>query len=107
MFYKLKMPDSLTRVCLQRNQAVCKQVVAGSVRAVKVKRRRSCWNKHDPSLLIESDTRPGICAAEILPSICRPSLIAELTGMRYRVKRPSNLPRVDVERPDVARSRRK
>ena len=37
--YALKMPDVLARLGIERDQAVCKEVVAHSVRTVKIKRR--------------------------------------------------------------------
>jgi hypothetical protein len=98
----LEMPDSLARVGVEREERVGEQVVPGPVRPVKIGRRRSGGNVHDPSLLVHRHARPVVRGTRVFPGVFRPGVIAVFAGVRDRVKRPSNLARPNVEGAEVS-----
>src|SRR5262249_2378302 len=98
----LEVPDALAGARVEREHAVGEQVVAGTVRAVKVERRRTGRRESPGVLLIDRDAGPRVRAAGDLPRVLRPGVVAELAGPWNRVERPADLSRVDVVRADVA-----
>ena len=55
-----------------------------------------------PRFSSSGHSAPGIRAADSLPCVLRPGVIAEFTGMRHGVKGPDHLPGEDVVSANVA-----
>src|SRR6185437_16126322 len=85
--YGLKMPDALAGFGVQRNKRVRKQIVAQAIRAIEIESSRTGWGENDSALDVEAHARPVVHAADILPGIFRPGIVAEFAGVRNGVKR--------------------
>ena len=78
------------------------QVGAVPVAAVEVVLRAGGRHVDDAALLVDRLLAPVVCAADGLPRIRRPGVVAELARPRHRMKRPDQRPGPHVERADVA-----
>ena len=98
----LEMPQALAGACVEREQTVGEKVGAVPIRAVEVVGRRSGWDIDDATFIVDGHLTPVVRAAGVLECIFRPRLVAELTGLRHRVKLPRALAGDDVVGADVA-----
>ena len=89
--HSLKMPEALSGLCLQRDQAIGEQIVTDAVSSIKIERRRTGRNIDNPAIDIDGHARPVVGGAAGLPRVLRPRVVSELTGMRNRVERPAQL----------------
>src|SRR5437016_819067 len=96
------MPDSLARLRVQGKKAICKEIVADAIGAVEIKRGGACWNVDNSAPGIERHPGPIVRGAAGLPRILWPSVVAEFTGMRDGVKRPTQLTGSNVIGANVA-----
>src|SRR5260370_25883849 len=104
--HALKMPDSLARVGVQGKQTICEEIIANAIGAVEIKCGRACRNVENSSLGIESHSSPIVGRATGLPRIFWPRVVAEFTGMRNGVKRPTQLAGSGVVSANIAWGRR-
>ena len=100
------MPDVGAGVGLQHQQAVRVEVVALAVAAPEVERRRSGRQEDQAALDVDGDAAPRVGAADALPGIGRPGLVARLARLRDGVERPGDRAGADVVGAHVARRRR-
>src|SRR5215468_3459836 len=84
----LEMPNALSGGSVERNQAICKEVVAKSIRTVKIICRGTGGDVHNSSPRIDGHAGPIVRACAVGPGIFRPGLVTEFTGMRDRVEGP-------------------
>ena len=99
----LEMPESLARPRIEREQRVRIEVVARTISAPEIRRRRTGRQIDDPALAIESHPGPGVCAAALAPGALGPRLRAELVLVRNGVEAPAKRPCMEIERADVPR----
>src|SRR5258706_10315794 len=104
--HALKMPDSLARVGVQGKQTICEEIIANTIGAVEIKCGRACRNVENSSQGIESHSSPIVGRATGLPRIFWPRVVAEFTGMRNGVKRPTQLAGSGVVSANIAWGRR-
>src|SRR5207249_1435709 len=100
----LELPYPLPGPRIERQRAVCRQVVTGPIAAIVVRRARAGCAVHDPALLIDREPAPGIRAAAPQPAIALPAFVKRLAGARNGMEAPDLAARAGVERTDVARS---
>src|SRR5690606_13663583 len=88
--HKLKMPEALSGIGIQGNQAVGKKIFAGTVSSVKIKGSRACRSIDDTTFIINSQSRPVIGTSYyfIGMQIGRPGIIAKFPGSRYGIDYP-------------------
>src|SRR5712672_1654545 len=98
----LKMPNSLSCLRVQRNQAICEEIVAQPIGAVEIKCSGARRNVNNSTLRIKGHPSPIVGGAAGLPRILRPSGIPEFSGTRDRVKRPAKSAVSNVEGTNVA-----
>ena len=101
MLDNLKMPDTLARLRLQRNQRIREQIVSKAVGAVEIESRRPGRNEQQPALFIQTHAAPIVRGSTIFPGVLRPGLVPELARMGNRVEAPAKLSGTDVVGPDV------
>ncbi len=99
--HELLMPHAFARSRVEADEAAGEQVVAGSVAAVKVARRRFDRQVEVAELFVSGKWRPHGRVAGVRPGIVQPGVVAELAGLRNRVKRPEPLARADVEAANI------
>ena len=98
----LEVPQALAGARVEREQAVAEQVRADAVGAVEIVGRRAGREVGDAALLVDGDLAPGVGAADVLPGVLRPGVVAELARMRNGVERPDQLAGEDVVRAEIA-----
>ena len=106
VMHRLKMPDALPRIRIQRQQAIRKKIVAQSIPAVKIKRRRARRHKHDPPLHIHGHSCPVVRRADRFVRTRRPRVVTKLARLRNRMKIPAHFPRAYIKCANIARRRR-
>ena len=99
----LEVPYPITRACIERQHAVGEKVVAVTIGAVEVERRRSGRREHEPGRGVDGHAGPRVGAAGDLVGVGRPGVVAELTRRRDGTKHPPLLPRTHVEGANVTR----
>src|SRR5690606_9345125 len=92
----LEMPQSFAGMCIQRQDAIAKQVASGPIRTVVVIRRRSNRKIGNAAIFINRNLTPCVGAAYIFIGLLRPSVITIFTGMRNGVENPYQLTRDDM-----------
>src|SRR4051794_19792873 len=101
MMYHLEMPDSFPGPGIERDQRVGEQVIAHTVAAIEIERRRAGGQEDHASFLVNAQSTPIIGSTGALIGVTRPCLVAELARMRDGVKDPLLLACDDVEGADV------
>src|SRR5262249_60865166 len=96
MTHSLEVPDAFSSLRIQRDQAVCEQIIAGPIGPVKVGRSRTCRHEHNPSLRVECHACPIVRGSARLPRILRPGVVPKLTAMWTRVEGPEQFACADV-----------
>ena len=99
---RLKMPDALAGVRIEREERVGEQVVAGTVGAVEIGRGGAGGDEDESTFYIDCHSRPVVGAARVGPGVLRPGVVAVLAGTRNGVERPAKPPGADVVGADVA-----
>ena len=97
---ELEVPLPLAGPQIDGNEAFGKQVVAGTVAAVEVGRRRLNRQIHEAEFLVGGDLGPHARVAVHGPRVVFPRVVAEFTGPRNRVERPEQLAGARVEGAD-------
>src|ERR1700761_4760171 len=95
------MPEALAGLGIEREQGICEEIVACTVRSIKIEYRRSGGNIDNPPSGIERHPRPVIRCAGAFPGFCRPAFVTELSRMRDGMKRPSQAPCLHIECTDI------
>ena len=104
MVHRLKMPEPIPGLNIERDDARAEQVITGSESTVVVDRRRVGRDVNDASLHIGRERRPRRHVAGPLPRIVLPSVEAELAlGLRNDVELPLVLTGHGVIPQDVTR----
>ena len=101
MMNGLKVPDPLTRMEIERDEAIGEQIVSVPVTAVVVARRHLDGQIDDAQLFVYGDLCPHSRVARVLPGVVQPSVIAELARPRERVEDPEALAGSGVETSEV------
>ena len=101
----LKMPDSLPRLRLQRDQAVGEQIIADPVSAVKIRHGRAGWNVNNSPTGIDGHAGPIVGSAGGLPCVPRPGVIPKLPGVRDGMKRPAQFSGSHIKGANIPRRR--
>src|ERR1700689_5872341 len=91
MVNQLKVPQALAGARVQREERIPEQVVALSIRAIKVVSSGTQRDVSDAALLIEGHLIPIVNATNRLPSIGRPGIVSKFTGARDHMERPHEL----------------
>src|SRR5690242_1781792 len=92
----LEIPESLTAVCFNRNDALGEAIAPRPCAAIPIRalgrifRLRSCYVDH-AALLIQCHARPIVGAARQRKSFIAPRGSSFLTGLRNSVKGPLQL----------------
>ena len=103
---KLKMPEPLAGLGIQRQQAIGIQILAQTVATPEIEGCRAGRAEHDPPGFIEREARPHIGAADITVRLGGPGLVARLAGLGDGVEAPRQFSGANVESPYRAWSRR-
>ena len=90
VMHRLKVPETLPGLGVEREQRVGEQVRADPIAAIKVRRRRPSRDVDNAPPNVDGHPRPRIRAAGSLPCIGRPGVVAEFTRVRNRVKGPAD-----------------
>src|SRR5215471_6260835 len=99
------MPQPLAGACVQRHQAVAKQVLPVAIGAVKVEARSAERNVSNPALLVYGHFIPVVHSAAGFPKVLWPRFVTELARMRNRMKDPHELSASSVVGVDIGRDR--
>ena len=99
---ELMMPKALSRLGIQRNQRVGKQVHAVAVATPEIRPRRLGGYVDDAAFFIQSETRPIRRASGRLVRIRRPRMIPVFTRTGNHVEDPLQFAAVHVVGPDRA-----
>src|ERR1700678_2830021 len=97
------MPKILARLGVDRDQARSIQIVAGTIAAKRIARRRPERQIRNPPLRIHRDQTPDVHAGTLLRAISQPATIVRLARLWDGVKRPRQLTGVNVESAHIAR----
>src|SRR5258706_10468362 len=95
------MPDALAGFCIKRKQAIGEKILTGTIRSVKIKRRRRRRNEYDASFFVQCHSCPAISATISLAGVSAPCVSAELTWFRDYMEDPFQLAGVDIEGADI------
>src|SRR5262245_23904042 len=98
MVHELEMPLADARLEIDRHEALAEQIVAGTMPAVEVGRRRLDRQIHQTRLRVRRDLRPNARVPVERPRILFPRVVAELAWPRNRVELPDLLSGPDIER---------
>jgi hypothetical protein len=102
MVHELVVPLPLPGFQIDADQAFGKQVVAGTMAAVEVRRGRLDRQVNEAELFVRGDLRPDADVAVVGPRLLLPGVVAELAWTGNRVERPQQLAGAHVERPHQA-----
>ncbi len=100
---RLKMPYALAGRSIQGQQGIGEKVVAFAIGSVEIEGGGTGGNEDQAALFVEAHAGPVIGAADVLPRVFGPGIVAELAGMRDGVKGPANFSGARVESTHVAR----
>src|SRR5262249_28052577 len=98
----LKMPDALSRSCVEGQDTIAKQVCALAIATIEVGCRRCQGHEYHPALDVHAHHGPGIGSRAVLPRLALPGVDAEFTLAWNYVKAPCQLAGARVERPHIA-----
>jgi len=101
--HELKVPHPPASGRLETDEAVGEQVVAVTLAAIVIVRRRAERQIDVAELLVGAHDRPHVHPADRAPRLTRPRLVAELTYLRDGVEDPSLRAGAYIERTDVPR----
>src|ERR1700733_3592359 len=102
MMNGLEMPKVFSRAGVECQEAVTEETGAGTIRAIKIIGWRSQRNVRDSALFVDRHPAPVVGAANILPGIFRPGIVAKLPGMGNGMKDPDHLSREYVIGTNIA-----
>ena len=102
MVHHLEVPLPLTRFQIHANQAFAEQIVARTMAAVEVGRRRFNGQVNETEFFVDCDLSPHAGVAVCGPRIVLPCIVAELTGSRNRVERPKKFAAFHIKRAHLA-----
>ena len=72
----------------ERKQTIAEQIRSAAIRAVEIVLGARGRRIDNTSFRINGEFTPDIGAADALPGVLRPGIVAELAGTRNRVKGP-------------------
>src|SRR4051794_37417739 len=101
----LKVPDTLACARIKGQQTVTEEICTSPIRSVEIVFRAADGDVDDPSLLVDSEVRPGVCTSDCFPSLFRPSVVAEFARMGNGMEDPDLLARAHIVCAYVARCR--
>ena len=104
--YCLKVPDTFTRLGIEREQRVGEEIVAESRDPIKIGCRGASGSIDNAALRINRHAGPVVGRALSLPCVPGPGIVAKLSGIRNGVERPAQRARPHVVGANVARRRR-
>ena len=104
--HDLVVPDALSGGRLQGEHAVAEEVGAVAVAAPEVPRRRAGRQEDEPARVVHADPAPRVRAADGLPRVGGPGVVAGLARLRDRVERPPDRRRCARRRRGRAPGRR-
>ena len=105
MVHELEVPAVPAGARVERDEGRAEQVAAGAIGAVEVIRGRAERDVDDAATRVDRHLGPVVHAANVLPRLLRPRVVAELPGPRHGVKGPHQPAGDHVIRADVARRR--
>ena len=83
------MPDPLSRLGIQGNQRVSKQIIANAISAIEVKNSRSGGHIDNATIDIDRHAGPVVGGPGIFPRVLRPGVITKLARVGNGVERPA------------------
>src|SRR5215212_6421114 len=96
------MPEPRTGAGVQGDDRIAEQICPFAIAAVEVVLRAARRYIDDAALLVDRLLTPVVGAADGLPGVGRPGVVAELPGPRHGVKGPDQRSGSHVEGADVA-----
>src|SRR4029453_3059949 len=90
---------------IERDERVAEQIVARTIAAIAVVRRRAKREVRNRASFVDGDLSPRVDAASPLVGAFGPCVLAEFAWIWNRVEGPDQLSCDDVERAEVARRR--
>src|SRR5512145_3157974 len=100
--HQLEVPEALSSARLERHDRGSEQIRSNPIRTIEIVRGRSERDEDDTATDVDGHLAPIVDAADVLPGVLRPCLVAELTRPRHRMERPHQPAGQDVIRADVA-----
>ena len=100
--HELEVPQPLAGARVERDDRRAEQVGADPVGAVEVVGGRAERDVGDAARGVDRHLAPVVGAADVLPRVLRPGVVAELAGTRHGMERPHELAGQDVVGADVA-----
>ena len=101
MVHQLVMPDSLTSLQFDRDDALAEEIVAGAIAAVVVARGHLDRQVRHPEIFIDRDLRPHAGITRVRGGLVLPCVGAKLAGPRDGMEGPEPLAGPHVEAADV------
>ena len=101
----LKVPQAFARTGIEREERIGEQIGAFAIGAIEVVLRAGGRRVDDTARFVDRKLAPDIGAADGLPRIGRPGVVAEFTWMRDRVKGPHLFTCAHIKGAYVARGR--
>src|SRR6188472_960505 len=98
MVHELEVPFALSGFQIDTDDALGEEVVAWTMAAIVVGRRRFNWEVDEAGLLVDGDLRPHAGVAGLGPRLVLPRVVAEFAWPRNRVERPQQLAAAHIER---------
>src|SRR5262249_43269955 len=95
---ELVVPLALAGLQVYADQALGEEVVAGTMAAVEIGRRRFDRQIHQAEIFIDGDLRPHAGVPVYRPRLVLPRVVPEFAGARDRVERAHLLAGLHVER---------
>src|ERR1043166_1518672 len=99
----LEMPDEFAGRRVERKGRVGIEIIAAAIAAVEIGSGGAGPKEYHAPFFIQGEAAPSVGAADVLISfLVLVSLVTRLARMGNGMKRPADLPGVNVVRPDVA-----
>ncbi len=99
MMNELIVPDALSRLDVEAEEALGEEIVPGAVAAVVVRRGSVEGNVEVAELLVGAHERPDADLSRERPGVFRPGFVSELSRLRYGVELPLQLSGARIEAP--------
>src|SRR5437868_3565353 len=106
MMNELIMPKAPTRIGIERQQAIGKQVLTDAISAPKIKGSRSGRDEYHATRLIEAHSRPTVDSTDVGPRIRGPRIGTLFSRIGQGVKSPNDLSGANIVSANMSRRRR-